>query len=120
MSQTNFNITQLATWQQARDIAQQLSTGPVLVGNGVKPENADMSISGIYIPDWNGGPASFAEPNFTDTATGEQYFFLHFRFNNGAEGMNAGLVGDTLKRFASSPDYAISQLAEEAASLARR
>ncbi len=116
----SFNQTQLATWQQARDLAQQLSTGPVLVGNGVKPENQDMSVSGIYIPDWMGGPANFAEPNFTDENTGDQYFFLHFRFNNGAEGMNVGLIGDTLKRYANSPAYAMSILADEATDMASR
>ncbi|MDQ6706173.1 MAG: hypothetical protein M3Z85_09410 [Acidobacteriota bacterium] len=120
MSQdTQFNRTQLATWQQARDLAQKLSAGPIVVGNGVKPENKNQQLSGIYIPDWQGGPANFQQPHFTDKETGEDFFFLHFRFRNGAEGMNVGLILDTMKRFATSPVYAMNCLADEARHMAR-
>ena len=122
LSDTNtllFNTNQLATWEQARECASQLTAGPIVVGNGVKPETGNSGTSGIYLPEWLGGPGGFAEPNHTDPQTGAKYFFLHFRFRNGAEGMNVGLIMDKFRRYPNSPYYVMSALAAEANSMAR-
>ncbi len=117
-NQVLFNTNQLATWEQARDYANRLSAGPILVGAGVKPETSDPASSGIYLPEWVGGPGGFAEPNFTDPQTGAKYFFLHYRFRNGAHGMNVGLIMDKFRRYPNSPAYVMSTLGAEADSMA--
>jgi hypothetical protein len=115
-----FNTNQLATWEQARDYANKLTAGPIVVGGGVKPETADPAASGIYLPNWVGGPGGFAEPNYTDPLTGAKYFFLHYRFRNGAEGMNVGLIMDKFRRYPNSPAYVMMALAAEADAMAWR
>ena len=115
-----FNSNQLATWEQARDFANRLSAGPIVVGAGVKPETSDPASSGIYLPSWSAGPGGFAEPNFTDPHTGAKYFFLHYRFRNGAQGMNVGLIMDKFRRYPNSPAYVMGALAAEADSMAVR
>ena len=122
MNDTNhvlFNTNQLATWEQARECANKLSGGPIVVGAGVKPETSNPATSGIYLPEWVGGPGGFAEPNYTDPQTGVTYLFLHFRFRNGAEGMNVGLILDKFRRYPNSPMYVMGALAAEANSMAR-
>ncbi len=117
MSDTNqvpFNMAQLSTWDQARQYANILTAGPIVVGEGVMPETGDPSTSGIYIPSWVAGPGGFAEPNYTDPKTGFNYFFLHYRFRNGATGMNVGLIMDKFSRFPMSPAYVLTELAAEA------
>lgn len=118
INQTLFNTAQLATWDDARKYAQMLSAGPIVVGLGVSPESSDVSKSGIYVPSWAGGPGGFQEPNYTDPQTGAQYLWLHYRFLNGASGMNVGLIIDKFKRYPNSPFYVLTALAQEAASLA--
>lgn len=120
MNQVLFNTAQLATWEDARQYANILSAGPIVIGGGVKPETSDPNTSGIYLPDWIGGPGGFAEPNFTDPQTGRKYFFLHYRFRNGAEGMNVGLIMDLFRRYPMSPAYVLNTLSAEANSMARR
>lgn len=115
-----FNTNQLATLEQARDYATRLSVGPIVVGRGVLPETTDPVTSGIYLPTWSGGPAGFQEPNYTDPATGEKYFFLHYRFLNGASGMNVGLIMDKFRRYPNSPLYVMTALAAEADSMATK
>jgi len=117
-NQVLFNTNQLATWEQARDYANRLSAGPIVVGAGVKPETSDPALSGIYLPTWSAGPGAFPEPNFTDPQTGAKYFFLHYRFRNGAHGMNVGLIMDKFRRYPNSPAYVMSALAAEADSMA--
>ncbi len=117
-NQVLFNTNQLATWEQARDYANRLNAGPIVVGAGVKPETSDPDTSGIYLPSWVGGPGGFAEPNFTDPQTGAKYFFLHYRFRNGAQGMNVGLIMDKFRRYPNSPFYVMSALGAEADSMA--
>jgi hypothetical protein len=112
-----FNPAQLSTWEQARELARKLSEGPVLVGGGVLPETGDPKTSGLYVPEWLGGPAQFPEPSRVDSE-GNKHFFIHFRFRNGAEGMNAGLVADRFRRYPTSPAYVLRSLADEAALLA--
>jgi hypothetical protein len=118
MNQVPFNTAQLATWDQARQYAKTLSSGPIVVGGGVHVENHDPKVSGIYIPSWDGGPGGFAEPFYVDPKTGVKSLFLHYRFNNGASGMNVGLIMDKFKRYPNSPVYVLGALAQEAASLA--
>ncbi len=117
-NQTPFNIAQLATWDQARECAAKLGAGPFVVGGGVKPETPNPATSGIYTPDWLGGPAAFPEPHYFDPQTGLKYYYLHFRFRNGAEGMNVGLIMDRFRRYPNSPVYVLSQLVAEANSMA--
>ena len=113
-----FNLAQLSTYDEAREIAQKLSAGPIVVGGGVKPENSNQDLSGIYRPSWLPGPGAFPEPNYVDEVTGKKYYFLHFRFRNGAEGMNVGLIKDKFRRYPSSPLYVLGQLAQEANEMA--
>lgn len=114
-NQVPFNREQLATWEEARETALVLSQGPIVVGGGVKNESLlDQDKSGIYLPFWVGGPGGFEQPNFTDPSTGKKYFFLHYRFNNGMEGMNVGLIRSKFSRYPMSPLYVLMQLAAEA------
>jgi hypothetical protein len=117
INQVPFNMAQLATWEDARKFANILSAGPIVVGGGVSPEASDPDKSGIYIPLWVGGPAGFAEPNYTDPQSGKKYFFLHYRFRNGAQGMNVGLIMDKFSRYPMSPAYVMGALAAEAQSM---
>lgn len=114
---TPFNLAQLATYAQAKELATKLSTGIIIVGGGVRPgtdENPGSVKPGIYRPVWEQTPWS-VEAHFFNEQTGEKFYFLHFRFMNGAEGMNVGLIQDKFRRYPSSPLYVLSQLAEEAA-----
>src|SRR5260370_39340414 len=112
-------MAQLATWEDARKYANILNAGPIVVGGGVSPETSDPDKSGVYIPLWVGGPAGFAEPNYTDTQSGQKYLFLHYRFRNGAEGMNVGLIIEKFSRYPLSPAYVMRALAAEDPSMAR-
>lgn len=71
------NPNQLATLDEAKAIAAKLSG----IGGGV----AD-----VYIPQYYG---PFATP---ENGTAK---FYHFRFHNGADGFNAGLVRTTMQYF---------------------
>lgn len=112
MAAWGFNPAQLATWKQARNLAPMLES----VGGGVLPETGNPLTSGIYVPQWLGGPAAHPEPS--QAVEGDTKWFLHFRFRNGAEGMNVGLILDRFKRYPTSPAYVLRTLAEEAAMLA--
>ena len=70
------NPNQLATMEEAKAIAQQLNT----TGGGVKE---------VYIPEYLG---PYAVPE-----SGNSKFF-HYRFANGAEGVNVGLVRTLMKQ----------------------
>jgi hypothetical protein len=118
INQVPFNMAQLSTWDQARQYANILTAGPIVVGEGVRPETGDQATSGIYIPDWIAGPGGFAEPSYVDPVSGLNYFFLHYRFRNGATGMNVGLIMDKFSRFPMSPAYVLTELASEANSIA--
>lgn len=113
-NQVPFNREQLATWEEARETALVLSQGPIVVGGGVKNETSVQETSGIYVPFWVGGPGGFAEPHFTDPESGKKYFFLHYRLNNGMEGMNVGLIRSKFGRYPMSPLYVLMALAAEA------
>ena len=118
MSKTIFNRKQLATWDEARECARLVSGGPIAVGDGVKPETRDLKTSGIFIPEWLPGPSAFDEPHDVDEKTGKEYWFIHLRFNNGAEGMNVGLILDQFRRYPNSPGFVLKRLSDEANMLA--
>ena len=100
-----FNPAQLATWQQATDLAAKIeafreSTG-LWMGGGVMPVTANADTSGIYVPSWDGGPGGFPEPS--DPANNK--FFLHYRFFNGRAGINVGLILDKAARYGGNWQY---------------
>lgn len=124
--QTLFNVNQLATYDEARAMRTYLGTigGGVLDGDDEKGvqfvANPSMpwlpptqQIPGIYVPSWEGGPGGFAVPHDGDKR------FLHFRFKNGASGMNVGLIIDKFRRYPNSPAYVLGEIAREAASMAK-
>jgi hypothetical protein len=116
-SQVAFNPAQLSTWAEATRLAAILSKSAAFQAAGIsilpqKP-TTDPSQSGVYIPTWVGGPGGFQEPSIGNV------FFIHFRWSNGMEGMNAGLVRDKFGRFPLSPLYVIGQILEEVQAGAR-
>jgi hypothetical protein len=108
-----FNPAQLATWQEAHDLAARmeafrLNTGSFL-GGGVSAETENAETSGIYVPFWTGGPGGFPEPN--DSAN--KKFWLHFRFNGGKSGLNVGLILDKLRRYNDNEMYVFMSLSND-------
>jgi hypothetical protein len=93
-------MSQFVTLEEAKRLAKELGT----IGGGVLPHNpnteqeqpvmwgmedfTDPNLSGIYIP-------SYAGP-FGTPEQGAKKFY-HFRFRNGANGFNAGLVKRTME-----------------------
>ena len=113
MSNSNWNPAQLATIEEAREIAVKLNegiSGFLIPGNGVAPEHLDSTKSGIYIPEWSS--AFFGAPQ---EAKAE---FYEFRFNNGAAGVNVGLVREQFNRFPNSIRYVFQCLYDEVQALA--
>lgn len=93
-------MSQFVTLDQAKAVAAQLAD----IGGGVMPYNDktvvemnppgmdnDPNRSGIYIPAYPTGP-------FPTPQDGDRKFY-HLRFENGAEGFNAGLVKATMAQF---------------------
>lgn len=76
-----YNLQQLASRAQANELAGVLSVYGI--GSGVKD---------TYIPDF------LLSETPSAVVDGVKYEWLHFRFNNGAEGINVGLILDMLKR----------------------
>jgi len=76
-----FNMQQLASRDQAAQLALLLDT--YNIGEGVKE---------IYIPEF------LLSQTPEETVAGVRYEWLHFRFNNNAEGINVGLILDMMKR----------------------
>lgn len=73
--------SQFTTLEEAQNIAKMLGN----IGNGVLPYTPDNpQKSGIYIEEYPFG-------TFPTPQDGERKFY-HFRFTNGAHGINAGLV----------------------------
>ena len=104
-----FNDAQLSTWKKAMLIAQRINGSPQFKQAGIQilPRTQDMNTSGVYIPTWVSGPGGFQEP-----VDGNK-FFLHYRYSNGMEGMNCGLVQDKFSRFPDAPGYVLDQLLKE-------
>lgn len=91
-------MSQFTTLAEAKAVAAQLSE----IGGGVLPynpdkeletdppgQNSDPNPSGIYIPVFG---------YFPTPEQGDKKFY-HFRFHNGAEGFNAGLVKAEMATF---------------------
>ena len=121
----SFNLAQLATLDQAKELAAQINatkfvdpkTGqPALIGRGVAAYSENNAISGIYIPEWL-TDAGFEAPSEVNPE-GQREFYYHFRFQNGVEGVNVGLVLDRLQRYPSAPAYVLKALFDEVESLA--
>jgi hypothetical protein len=123
---TSFNPAQLATYVEARQIAMLLTAAGI--GGGVRPgddEHGEVEvlnpnmpwlpsvrqIPGIYVPYWLAGPGGFEEPFSNDGVT--KKFWLHFRFRNGMEGVNVGLVRELFLSYPKSPAYVLNTLSHE-------
>ena len=104
MSETAFNPAQLATEEEAREIIKKINDFPIPIGGGAKE---------FYIPQWL-TDAGFEAPSRGDAK------YLHLRFNNGAEGVNVGLVREQFKRYPLSPNYVLQCLFYEVQALGRR
>lgn len=108
-----FNPAQLATWDEAKELAAKIEAFRQKTGNwmggGVKVETNNVDTSGVYVPFWEGGPEGFPEPN--DAGNGK--FWLHFRFNNGASGLNVGLILDKLARYGGNEYYVFGSLSND-------
>ncbi len=108
---SDFNTNQLATYQQAKDLRGKLNSHPefkdCLVLPGDDQTKPSVQNPGIYIPVWETGPHSDPLPGVGPLK------FLHLRFTNGFSGMNVGLALDKFRRYPTSPQYVIEQLAKE-------
>lgn len=95
-----FNPDQLATWNQARKYAKRI--------NGSVPfKQAGISIpaDGIYLPSWVSGPGGDPEPSGPDGL-----MWLHYKFSNGMDGVNVGLVVNEFQRYPAAPLYVFNWL----------
>lgn len=99
---TPFNPDQLATMAQAENFAGIINASQPFIQAGISilPQNDDPSKSGIYLPPWDPGPGGFPEPSGPG---GLQW--LHYRFSNGFNGVNVGLVIAEFNRYPSAPLY---------------
>jgi len=102
----SFNPAQLATWAEAMGLVKIINGSGLFQSSSlfILPQDPNHVHSGAYIPSWVSGPGGFQEP-----VNGNQYF-IHFRYSNGMEGMNAGLVREKFKSFPNSPAYVLSTL----------
>jgi hypothetical protein len=108
-SQVSFNPNQLSTWAQATQLAKLINASVPFQATGLSiiPQDPKGKHSGVYIPSWVGGPGGFQEPSIGNA------FFIHFRFSNGFEGMNAGLVRTKFQSYPNSPLYVLGTLLAE-------
>lgn len=97
------NPAQLCTLEEARVLAKVLTANGV--GGGVRPVAPDQGESGIYVPIWLAGPAGFRPPSGGDEENPTRWY--HLRFENGAEGINAGLILDMFRRHPAAPHYVL-------------
>lgn len=104
MSQVPFNPAQLSSWKEATHYAKIINTSAPFLAAGIQILPQNPPHSGVYLPAWVGGPHADPEPQIGDA------IFLHFRFNNGMEGMNAGLVREKFRSFPQAPAYVLNQL----------
>jgi len=104
-----FNPAQLATWAEAMQLVKVINGSQLFQAAGlfVLPQDPQHKNSGAYIPYWVSGPGGFQEP-----VNGNQ-FFIHFRYSNGMQGMNAGLVREKFRSFPNSPVYVLGTLLAE-------
>ncbi len=107
-----FNTNQLASFEEARNLRDFLMSSLDFKPVVILQESQDPTKSGIFLPEWIGGPGGFPEPNYTDPVTQVKYFFLHYRWSNRFEN-NVGLMLDKFRRYPFSPGYVMRALAEE-------
>lgn len=100
-----FNPAEVCTWAKAIALGKRINASVEFQQAGIHilPRTQIMSASGIYIPVFVGNE---------DPVNGNE-FFLHYRFSNGMEGMNAGLVREKFASFPLSPSYVLGQLLKE-------
>lgn len=121
----SFNLAQLATLDQAKELAAQINATKfangtpegVQIGGGILPYSETNAQSGIYLPDWLTNTGS--EPPSETNPEGQREFYYHFRFRNGVEGVNVGLILDMLQRHWTAPMYVLKLVFDEVESLAR-
>jgi hypothetical protein len=105
-----FNPDELSTWTEVVKFRNILNntrdSNGFLVGGGVKVLTNDPLTSGGYLPSWAVGPGN-PEPQIGNSK------WYHFRFNNGFEGVNVGLVRGMFGRYPTSPLYVVGQLRKE-------
>jgi hypothetical protein len=104
-----FNPAQLATWAEAIALANLINTSSTFKAAGVfiLPQDPTHQHSGAYIPLWVGGPHGDPPPQIGNA------YWIHFRFTNGMEGMNAGLVRQKFLAYPLSPLYVLGELLKE-------
>jgi hypothetical protein len=128
MTDVTFNPEELATYEEARAIRDLLNSdtrfagAQILMGddeNGATPQvNPNFPWLPPIVPQlgihrlvWEGGPGGFQEPGISNAK------FLHFRFSNGFDGMNVGLVRQKFKAYMlagpAGASYVMDQLAAE-------
>lgn len=126
MPNPNFNIAQLASYNEARALRDYINNTQqfVAVGNLILPGDDETAPApmpnpnfpwlppsvprvGIFLPSWSPGPHSDPEPN-----DGQGRLWLSFRMENGRV-FNVGLWIDKFKRYPDSPDYVLRALAAE-------
>lgn len=116
---TTFNLDELCTDQQARDLRGFLNYYPwaaagvadngqrvgggVRLGDAFSPFDPNLANSaGIFLPSWVSGPGGFPEPNGVDPVTGVKLYWLSVRLENGLTS-NVGLMRRALYGPAGSP-----------------
>ncbi len=112
---TTFNPAQLSTWAGAMALVKVINGSNQFQSAGISilPQDPTHQHSGAYLPPWDPGPHGDPEPHIGDA------FWIHFRYSNGMEGMNAGLVREKFRSFPNSPDYVLGQLLIEVQAGAR-
>lgn len=88
---SKYNSAQFCTWDTARSLVDRINADPNPIGGGVSPESESPELSGIYLLAW-ADPGDLPDPEYTDDVTGETYYPLLLRFQNGSAGHNVGLI----------------------------
>jgi hypothetical protein len=104
-----FNPAQLATWAEAMALVKVINGSAQFQAAGlfILPQDPAHIHSGAYIPSWVSGPGGFQEP------VNRNQYFIHFRYSNKFEGMNAGLVREKFASYPDSPAYVLGTLLAE-------
>ncbi len=118
-----FNAEQVATWDEARAIRESINNHPLFKNSNLQIMSESSgwtkhplydwlpmvkTKSGIYIPEWLSGPHSDPTPQIGIS------YWLHFRYNNGFEDSNVGLIRTKFKAYPTSPDHVFEYLWNEA------
>ena len=93
-----FNPDQLATWNQAEKYAKRIN-------NSAPFRQAGITVAEIYLPSWISGPGGSPEPSGPDNLK-----WLHYKFSNGMDGVNVGLVVTEFQLYPAAPLYVFNWL----------